>query len=255
MWWKCEQQDFQAEIEAHLQLEADELRAEGLAPAEAQAAARRVFGNRTSAEERFYESGGWMFLDHLLRDVRFAARVLTKDARFSGLAILGLALGLGLSTAVFALMSACEKAASVELQDPASYVSLAGIVDGREERLSYSDYRYYRDHATAFRAAYSGREGFILGPYAGGKTETEAEDAQGRFVSANFLSGIGLQPALGRSFSEEEEQIGAPVAVLNFGMWAPGFDRASRYVEPRPKWVFYRVPFAEPGRQTQRTAA
>src|SRR5437879_1521920 len=106
MWWKRKQHDFNAEIEAHLQLEADQLQAEGLTPAEAQAAAHRAFGNQMSAQERFYESGRWMFLDHLLRDVRFAARVLKKDARFSALAVLGLALGVGGSTAIFALINA-----------------------------------------------------------------------------------------------------------------------------------------------------
>jgi hypothetical protein len=89
MWWKRKQRDFNAEAEAHLQLEADELVSEGLPPSEAQAAARRAFGNRMSAQERFYESTRWMLWDHLVRDVRFAARVLTKDARFSVLATVG----------------------------------------------------------------------------------------------------------------------------------------------------------------------
>src|SRR5713226_1051356 len=98
MWWRRKQQDFSAEIEAHLQLEADQLRAEGVTPAEAQAAARRAFGNRRSAEERFYESTRWMFVHHFIRDVRFAVRVLKKDTTFSSLAVLGLALGLAVST-------------------------------------------------------------------------------------------------------------------------------------------------------------
>ena len=79
MWWRRKQRDFNAEVEAHLQLEADELVSEGLSPSDAQAAARRAFGNRMSAQERFYESTHWMLWDHLVRDVRFAARVLTKD--------------------------------------------------------------------------------------------------------------------------------------------------------------------------------
>jgi hypothetical protein len=83
MWWRRKQQDFSAEIDAHLQLEADELASEGLTPSDAQAAARRAFGNRMKAEERFYESTHWMLWDHLVRDVRFAVRVLTNDARFS----------------------------------------------------------------------------------------------------------------------------------------------------------------------------
>src|SRR5262249_41686473 len=156
------QEDFSAEIEAHLQLEADELRSEGLTPGEAQSAARRAFGNRLLAEERFYESGRWMFLDHLVRDVRFAARVLKKDARFTTLAILGLALGIGASTAIFALINASIRSSDdAAVQDPASYVGLNRLINGRPRGdFSYSEYRYYRDHAAAFQAvkAESGRE-------------------------------------------------------------------------------------------------
>src|SRR5579863_1124302 len=104
MWWKRKQQDFRDEIEAHIALEADELRSEGVAPAEAQATAHRAFGNRTAAQERFYESSRWMLLSHLIRDIRFAARILIKDRRFSSLAVLGLALGIGVSTAIVSLI-------------------------------------------------------------------------------------------------------------------------------------------------------
>src|ERR1043166_2137974 len=131
MWWKRKQRDFHAEIEAHVQLEAEALRADGLTAAEAEAAARRAFGNRTAVEERFYESGRWMWWDHLARDVRFAARLLMKDARFSALAVLGLALGLGVSTAIFSLIVTSLKTSNASILDPASYVGLNQFEKGR----------------------------------------------------------------------------------------------------------------------------
>src|SRR2546426_4585144 len=185
MRWKRRQQDFNAEIEAHLQLEAERLRAEGLSPAEALAAACRTFGNRTAAEERFYESGRWMFWDHLVRDLRFAGRVLKKDARFSALAVLGLALGIGGSTAIFALINAVVRFHDdASVQDRSSYVGVDSRVRGTDKYmpLSYIDYRYYQDHATAFRImnAQSSRFRFILGPYSSGNTRSDAEEVQGR---------------------------------------------------------------------------
>lgn len=57
--------DFDAEIEAHLQLEADRLQEQGMSEAEARMAARRAFGNRTLARERFYESRRWRWWDVL----------------------------------------------------------------------------------------------------------------------------------------------------------------------------------------------
>src|SRR5437016_14599595 len=130
MWGKRKHPDFQAEIEAHLQMEADQLQAEGLTPVEAQARARRAFGNRSQVEERFYESGRWMFWDHVVRDIRFAARVLAKDRSFSVLAVLGLALGIGVSTAIFTLIHASVQVNQAP-QDPNSYVGLNRVINGR----------------------------------------------------------------------------------------------------------------------------
>jgi predicted permease len=222
MWGRRKHADFQAEIEAHLQLEADRLRAEGLNPAEAESAARRAFGNRTRAEERFYESGRWMFFDNLMRDLHFAARMLVKDLRFSMLAVLGLALGIAVSTTVFTLINASLEVNQVR-QDPKSYVGLNRIVNGRAQgTFSFAEYGYFCDRATTLRAvsAVSGRERFLMGQESAG----EAEEAQGRFASGNFLSVEGLQPALGRSFSAAEEQAGAaPVALLDFKFWKRRF--------------------------------
>ena len=213
--------DFQAEIESHIELEADRLRADGLPPDQARAAARRTFGNRTIAEERFYEAGRWMPWENLVRDLRFAFRMLAKDARFSGLAVLGLALGIGVSTAIFAIINAAFQAEAGGVVDSASLVGIARVIDHRPNGLSYPEYRYFREQATSFRdiSARSGRERFILAPW---KPGTEAEEVQCRFASANFLSAAGLHPALGRSFTRQEEQ-GADVVVLDFRYWKKRF--------------------------------
>ena len=71
--------DFNAEIEAHLQLEIERLKEQGLSEQEARAAARRAFGNVMHAEERFYESGRWLWWDHLCQDVRFGLRMLATS--------------------------------------------------------------------------------------------------------------------------------------------------------------------------------
>jgi hypothetical protein len=103
MWWKRKRHDFQAEIDAHLQLEADELQSDGLDPAEARTAAQRALGNRTSIEERFHESSPWMSLDHTFRDLKYASRVVLREWLL--VTAIGLASGLTLALALGRVLS------------------------------------------------------------------------------------------------------------------------------------------------------
>jgi len=220
---KRKQSDLESEIEGHIQLEADRLQDRGLSPADALLAARRSFGNVAGAQERFYESGRWMPWDNFRRDLRFAARVLAKDARFSLLAVLGLAIGIGVSTAIFALINLQIRAESGGRED-SSYVGFNVLTKGRPREFSYPEYLALRDSAKSFRdvAAESGWQRFILGPlYAG----SDSEDVEGRFVSANYLSAGGLRCAVGRTFTSDEERTGTPaVAVLDYSFWIQRFD-------------------------------
>lgn len=95
------EQDFAEEIASHLDLEADDLEAEGLSQAEASRRARVSFNNPTLALERFRSRSRIHWLDNLVRDIHFAFRQLRRSPGFTITAILTLGLGVGATTAIF----------------------------------------------------------------------------------------------------------------------------------------------------------
>src|SRR5581483_1314052 len=98
--------DFAAEIEAHLQFEAERLTDDGLDAADARAAAQRTFGNVALRVERFYESQRWAWWDRLSQDVRYAVRAWRKSPGFAVVAVLTMAIGVGATTAIFTVVDA-----------------------------------------------------------------------------------------------------------------------------------------------------
>jgi len=106
MFGRRKQNDFSAEIEAHLSHEADRLRELGLSDEEARAKARREFGNPAATEEKFYEADRWMWWDHLRNDVRYALRLMAKDMRLTAIVVVTLALGIAANSIIFSAVRA-----------------------------------------------------------------------------------------------------------------------------------------------------
>lgn len=221
--------DFAEEIQAHLDLEADDLRREGVNPDEARFQARRTFGNVRAAQESFYLRGRWAWLDRLLRDLRFGLRSMRQSPGFTLTAVLTLALGIGANTAVFSVMNAVLLK-WLPVADPQRLVYLetsgrplgAGTIDAHDT-FPYSVY-------TALRPP----NGALSGLIAVGALSTDnigirigvlPEQAQADMVSGNFFSALGVPLLRGRGFTPHDESTSASVLVLNYNYWNRRFAR------------------------------
>ena len=210
--------DFNEEIRAHLQLDADEFKGGGLAEAEARAEARKAFGNVTAAEERFYEKGRLVWWDHLVQDVRYGLRAMRKSPGFTATVVFTLALGMGANTAIFSLMDAVLLR-SLPVKDPASlyFLNNAGA---REVGGSppYPCFERFRALAKSFTgiAAYSANDHGI-------RIDGTMEQVDGATVSGNYYGLLGVTPFAGRLLNEDDERLDPPVAVISYGFWQRRF--------------------------------
>src|ERR1700739_4948547 len=222
-------EDFAEEIKAHLELEADDLRAEGQSEEAAQRRARVAFGNPSLAKEKFRLRGSWQALDRVARDLRFSMRSLLKSPGFALTAILTVALGVGANTAVFSVMNAVLLK-SLPVADPQTLVNLrtsdaprnTGTVD-TNETMSYPVYDALRKQTGAISSLIA----FV--PLSNSKVAvrvgSQAEEAEGDMVSGTFFSGLGVNLPLGRGFTSEDEANHAPLAVLSYNYWTHRFAR------------------------------
>jgi putative ABC transport system permease protein len=214
-------QEMEEEIRAHLEMETRERIDDGLSPNEARRAAQRAFGSVALAKEDSRAWWGFGSLEILWHDLRYGARMLLKNPGFTLVAVVTLALGIGMNTAIFSVVysvllrplpyHAPEKLMALYTMRPQqnsfrSVVSAPDFVDWRAQNKVFD--------------AMSG--------YAWNSYTLTGSDLPERFnglsVSANFFQTLGVKLQLGRAFLPEEEEAGRNrVAVLSHGLWRRRF--------------------------------
>ena len=219
------------EIRLHIEERSEQLMGEGMSRKEAEQAARRAFGNRTSLEERSREVWQWPTLESIWADVRYALRQLKNSPGFAITVILSLTLGLGANTTIFTFVNALllrppAVADGGHLVEVMRHNTKASGIEAYSN-LSYPGYVDLRDHNRSLSgfAAFDGDPHVVSWSHGG-----QGEMVYGQLVSSNFFTVLGVEPALGRFFQPDEDKggSGAPTVVISNSFWQRqlGGDRA-----------------------------
>lgn len=214
-------QEFDDEAEAHLDMLTERFAAQGMSPEEARFSARRQFGGLTQMKEDLREARAWPALESMIRDFRQTVRRLARTPVFTLATVLTIALGIGANTAIFSVIN-CVLLKPLPFPEPDR---LAGVwqtapgVNIKDVKASIADYITYREEAKTFAdVAVWEQQAAIVTEFA------EAERVEGISVSFRFFPLLGVQPSLGRGFTDKDHSVGSPEAViLSHGYWMRRF--------------------------------
>ena len=216
--------ELDAEIAEHLERQIDKHVARGLPRAEAVRRARLEFGGVSQTKEACRDARGLGFVETTARDVRYGLRVLRKDAAFTAVAFVTLALGIGATTTVFSVVRAI-------LLKPLPYADVDRIVLPWRQappgvNLGFTELPWGR---VDFLAEEGGTRAFsAIGAFVGDSFNLtgagEPVRLDGLRASAGFFPALGVAPALGRWFTAEEDRAGRErEVVLGDRVWRERF--------------------------------
>jgi predicted permease len=207
------------EIESHLQMHIEDNLRWGMTPEQARREAMIKLGGIESMKDAYRDQRGLPTLEMLWQDIRYGARTLRKNPGFTAVAVLTLALGIGANTATFSVVNAVLLR-PLPYPEPSQLVQLRVGRSGRPNAVIGSATFVAikaQSQSLARIAAYSGGDMTLTGA---GSAERVVAGA----VTADFFPLLGVQPALGRNFTREEDTPNGPrAAILGHGLWQSRF--------------------------------
>lgn len=225
---KAKDADFADEIESHLAHEQDANAARGLSTDEARRRASLRFGNRNSLREDEWRYRSVPWIDALWRDLKFVARSLRKTPGFTLVAIIVIAVGIGVNTAVFSVINTVLLK-PLTYPNPQELMMLTNTSPrGSSPGANVPKFNIWRQQTSIFSkvAAFDfGGAGLNL---TGGDHPLQV---QGVHVTQQYFSMLGAPVIAGRTFTQAEDTPnGGRVAVISYSLWKSRFGGNPRIV-------------------------
>jgi predicted permease len=212
--------EFREELESHLQMHIDDNRRAGMSLEEARRHALIKLGGLEQVKERHRDRRSIPAIESVLKDLQFAVRLMHRDAGFTAVILVTLAIGIGANTVMFSVVNTVLLR-PLPYGDPSRvmFVQSVDAVRRSPGAMAAPDFYTYRAQNRTFDYL----EAFYSSPL----NLTGVADPQRvptLIVSSGFFSALGVQPSHGRAFVSQDEEWGSHrVAMLTDGLWRQRF--------------------------------
>jgi predicted permease len=228
---RAQDERLREEVEQHIALQTEENLRAGLSPMEARRQAMLKFGGVEAMKQDYRAERGLLSIEHLLGDLRNAARTISRMPGLAAVVILSLAIGIGVNTTIFSWIQ-------LMMLEPIPAVSGASkflLIEPHSETggypgASWLEYRDLQAQLPALRDIVA----WEMAPFNVGE-KGRTDRTFGQLVSGNYFSALGIKPAIGRFIEPQEaERPGTePVVVISYDYWQTRFGGAPGVVSQK----------------------
>jgi macrolide transport system ATP-binding/permease protein len=223
--------EFEQELESHVALHVEDNMRAGMTPKQARREAMMKLGGIEAARQARREGVIVVLMENLWQDIRYALRQLRRTPGFTLTAVLTLALGIGANAAIFTLVNAVMLK-NLPVADPKMLVRIGdkddccrysgANRDGDYTLFSMDTYERFRKNTPEFEELAAMQAGFENWGMVVRRADGQdmARSAVGEYVSGNYFRMFGVHPSAGRLLTDEDDAVGAPVAVvMSYAKW------------------------------------